>query len=145
MSTQEFTDRWRQAVGEIAGVEYMNFASDVGGPGGRGRPVTVELSHRDIDVLEQASKDLANVINTYPRVKDVDDGFQPGKQQLDFTIKPEGKSLGLSANEVARQVRNAFYGAEVLRQQRGRNEIKVMVRLPEVDRSTEQTLNDLMI
>jgi multidrug efflux pump subunit AcrB len=145
MSNTEFTNRWRERVGEVTGVEYMRFASDSGGPGGRGRPLTVELSHRDIDVLHAASKELAAVIATYPRVKDVDDGFQPGKEQLDFTIKPEGKSLGLTAFSVARQVRSAFYGAEALRQQRKRNEIKVMVRLPEEERSSEETINDLMI
>lgn len=145
MSTQEFTDRWRAAVGEIPGVEFMRFASDSGGPGGRGRPLQVELSHRSIDVLERASTELADIVGSYPGVADVDDGFQPGKEQLNFTLKPEGKSLGLTPRDVARQVRNAFYGAEVLRQQRGRNEIKVMVRLPERDRATEQTLRDLQI
>ncbi|MBN1592458.1 MAG: efflux RND transporter permease subunit [Candidatus Coatesbacteria bacterium] len=145
MTTQEFTDRWRETVGEIAGVEYVRFASDFGGPGGHGMPITVELSHRDIGVLERASRELAEIISTYPLVKDVDDGFQPGKQQLDFALKPEGKSLGLTARDVARQVRNAFYGAQVLRQQRGRNEIKIMVRLPESERSTEQTIDDLLL
>ncbi len=145
MSTDEFTNRWRAAVGEVLGVESLRFASDVGGPGGRGRPITVELNHRDMDVLEQASTELAEILRAYPRIKDVDDGFQPGKAQLDFAIKPEGKSLGLSAREVARQVRNAFYGAEVLRQQRGRDEIKVMARLPERERESEQTINELMI
>jgi multidrug efflux pump subunit AcrB len=145
MSTEEFTNRWRDAVGGVIGVENLRFVSDSGGPGGRGRPLTVELSHRDISVLEDASADLAENIGTYPIVKDVDDGFQPGKQQLDFTIKPEGKSLGLSSLDVARQMRSAFYGAEVLRQQRGRNEIKIMVRLPESERSSEQTINNLMI
>lgn len=145
MSTEEFTQRLRRAVGEIPGVEYLRFASDVGGPGGRGRPLTVELSHRDVDVLARASAELAETISTYPLAKDVDDGFQPGKEQLDFVLKSEGKSLGLTARDIARQVRNAFYGAQVLRQQRGRNEIKVMVRLPEVERSTEQTIDDLLI
>ena len=145
MSTEQFTERWRQAVGEVAGVEYLRFASDAGGPGSHERPLAVELSHRDIGVLAQASAELAATIRSYPRVKDVDDGFQPGKEQLDFTIKPEGKSLGLTAREVARQVRNAFYGAEVLRQQRGRNEVKVIVRLPAAERSTEQTVQDLLL
>jgi multidrug efflux pump subunit AcrB len=145
MSTQEFTDRWRERTGEVAGVEYMKFASDFGGPGGRGRPVTVELRHRDVDVLQAAALELAAQLETYPRVSDVDDGFQPGKPQLDVTLRDEGRSLGLSAREVGRQVRDALYGAEVLRQQRGRNEIKVMVRLPEEARSSEQTVRDLLI
>ncbi len=145
MGTEEFTRRWRELVGEISGLEYMRFAADTGGPGGRGRPITVELSHRSMETLEQASKDLAVDVAEYDGVEDVDDGFRPGKQQIDFTLKPEGKSLGLAARDVARQVRNAFYGAEVLRQQRGRNEIKVMVRLPLQDRRSEQMIYDLMI
>ncbi len=107
--------------------------------------MNVQLSHRDMGVLERASKDLAEVMATYPRVKDVDDGFQPGKPQLDFTVTDDGKSLGITADDIARQVRNSFYGAEAVRQQRARNEIKVMVRLPKTDRSTEQTVNDLLI
>jgi len=145
MGTQEFTDRWREAVGEVSGVEYLKFTADAGGPGSHGRVLDVQLSHRDMNVLERASKDLARVVATYPRVKDVDDGFQPGKPQLDFTVTDEGKSLGITAADIARQVRNSFYGAEAVRQQRGRNEIKIMVRLPEADRSTEQTVNDLLI
>ena len=145
MSTEAFTQRWRAAVGEVVGIEYLKFASDAGGPGSRGYPVTIELSHRDVDVLERASTELAATLEGYPRVKDVDDGFQPGKPQLDFTIKAEGKSLGLTARTVARQVRSAFYGAEVLRQQRGRHEIKIRVRLPEAERAYEQTIDELMI
>ncbi|MFW6133097.1 MAG: efflux RND transporter permease subunit [Planctomycetota bacterium] len=145
MGTAEFTRKWRQAVGEVTGVESVRFLADAGGPGGRERPITVELGHPSMDVLEQASRKLAAALETYPRVKDVDDGFQPGKPQRDFTITPEGKSLGLTAREVGRQVRSAFYGAEAIRQQRGRNELKVMVRLPKPERSTEQTVKNLMI
>jgi multidrug efflux pump subunit AcrB len=145
MGTAEFTERWRQATGEVAGTEYLRFSAESGGPGGRGRPIAIELSHRSTKVLEQASAELAEALETYPLVKDVDDGYQPGKQQLDFTVKPEGKSLGLTAREIASQIRNALYGAEVLRQQRGRNEIKVMVRLPETDRNTEQTIHDFLV
>ncbi|MBS3733803.1 MAG: efflux RND transporter permease subunit [Phycisphaerae bacterium] len=145
MGTAEFTRRWREAVGEITGVESVQFISDAGGPGGRERPITIELGHSNMDVLEEVSGKLADVLETYPRVRDVDDGFQPGKRQLDVTVTREGESLGLTAREIGRQVRSAFYGAEAIRQQRGRNELKVMVRLPERERSTEQTVDDLLI
>jgi multidrug efflux pump subunit AcrB len=144
MSTGEFVSLWRKAVGPIPGVKHLSFSSDFGGPG-HGAGLTVELSHRDINVLERASKDLAAALSSYPLAKDVDDGFQLGKQQLDFAIKPEGKSLGLTAKSVARQVRNAFYGSQVLRQQRGRNEIRVMVRLPREERIYEYNLDELML
>jgi len=145
ISNEEFTNRWRNEVGEVVGVEFMKFASDSGGPGGWGRPVTVELNHRNVEVLSKASSELAEILEGYPLVKDVDDGFQPGKPQLDFTLTDEGKSLGLTARDVARQVRAAFQGVEVLRQQRGRHEIKVTVRLPDSERDFEQTVNDLML
>ncbi len=135
----------RAEVGELSGIDTMRFAADSGGPGGRGRPVTVEITHLDMDILEKVSAELAQDIASFAGVEDVDDGFEPGKNQIDFTLKAEGKSLGLTAREVARQVRHALYGAEVLRQQRGRNEIKVMVRLPQKDRASEQMIEDLMI
>ncbi len=103
------------------------------------------MSHRQIDVLEKASAELAEAMGFFPNVSDIDDGFAPGKQQIDFRIKPEGRSLGLRSREVARQIRNAYYGAEVLRQQRGRNEVKVMVRLPREERASEYNLEQMIL
>jgi len=144
MGTAEFSETWRTKSGEIAGVESLIFESDSGGPGA-GSAVTIELTHSDIAVLEQASIQLTDALRAYPMAKDIANGMSLGKQQLDFTLLPEGKSLGLTALSVARQVRNAFYGAEVLRQQRGRNEIKVMVRLPESERVSMQDMYDFLV
>lgn len=144
MSTDDFNERWRKEADEIAGVESILFESDAGGPGS-GSALTIELNHRDIKILELASEQLAATLSAYPMVNDVNDGFSSGKEQLDFSLLPEGKSLGLSVQNVARQIRNAFYGAEVIRQQRGRNEIRIMVRLPETERMSEQNLEKLML
>jgi multidrug efflux pump subunit AcrB len=114
ISTAKLTELWRERVGALAGLEFLKFESDAGGPG-RGAAIAVELSHRRINVLEQASAELGNELGFFPNVKDIDDGFAPGKQQIDFQIKPEGRSLGLRSQEVARQVRYAYYGAEVLK------------------------------
>ena len=144
MGTAEFTEIWRTKSGEIAGVESLIFESDSGGPGS-GSAITVELTHRDTAVLEQASLQLTAALRAYPMVKDIVNGMSLGKQQLDFSLLPEGKSLGFTALSVASQVRDAFLGAEVLRQQRGRNEIKVMVRLPEDERVSMQDLYDFLV
>ena len=144
MSTDDFTEQWRTTSGEIAGIESLIFESDSGGPGS-GSGITIELTHRDITTLEQASLQLANALRAYPVAKDIANSMSLGKQQLDFTLLPEGESLGLTPLSVARQVRNAFYGAEVLRQQRGRNEIKVMLRLAESERVSIQNLYDFLI
>lgn len=144
ISTEQFNQRWRERVGDIVGVDSLLFESDAGGPGS-GSSLTIELNHPDLNMLEKASAQLADALRDYPIVKDIDSGFSPGKQQLDFTLLPEGKNLGLTAQNVARQMRNAFYGAEVLRQQRGRNEIKVMVRLPKDERISERNIENLLI
>jgi len=144
ISTAEVTALWRERVGTLAGLEFLKFESDAGGPG-RGAAITVELSHRRINVLEQASEELAEALGFFPNVADIDDGYSPGKQQIDFQIKPEARSLGLRSQEVARQVRHAYYGAEVLRQQRGRNEIKVKVRLPREERAYEYNLEEMIL
>ena len=145
VSTAEFTERWRKKAGPMVGVDTIRYRSDSGGPGGGTDALTVELSHRDIDVLEKASGDLAGMLGEYSIVSDIDDGFTPGKPQIDFTLKAEGRSLGLTSASVARQVRNSYYGAEAIRQQRGRNEIKIMVRLPEAERQTEYSLESMII
>ena len=125
-------------------MESILFESDAGGPG-RGAAITVELSHKNIDLLENAASEVAAALGFYPNVTDIDDGFAPGKQQVDFQIKPEARSLGLRSKEVARQIRHAYYGAEALRQQRGRNEIKVMVRLPKNERVSEYNLEEMIL
>ena len=144
ISTAEVTRLWRKEVGELPGLESIKFESDAGGPG-RGAAISVELSHRDTRVLEQVGAEIAAALEQYPKVIDVDDGFSPGKQQIDFKIKPEAQSLGLQAADVARQVRQAYYGAEAIRQQRGRNEVKVMVRLPKEERVSEYHLEEMIL
>lgn len=144
LSTLKVTQLWREQTGIIPGIKSVRFESDAGGPG-RGAAISVELSHQQMDMLEKASAELADAFRFYSNVTDIDDGFAPGKPQLDFTIKPEARSLNLEANEVARQVRHAFYGAEALRQQRDRNEVKVMVRFPLEERISEYSLEEMVL
>ena len=98
ISTARLTELWRESVGSLPGLEFLKFESDAGGPGS-GAAISVELSHRRIDVLEKASAELAEALGFFPNVTDIDDGFSPGKQQIDFQIKPEGRSLGLHAGK----------------------------------------------
>ncbi len=144
MGTEEFTRRWRKNVGEIIGAEYVKYRSVGGGPG-HGDVINVELRHSDMDVLKQVSSRVAKQLLHFPIVKDVNDGFQPGKPQFDLQMKPEGKALGLTAEEVGRQIRNAFYGARALRQLRNRNEVDIRVRLPKEERDSEYYLEEFMV
>ncbi|PCJ62967.1 MAG: cobalt-zinc-cadmium resistance protein [Planctomycetota bacterium] len=144
LSTDEFARKWRKRVGEIPGISSLLFESDFGGPG-HGAALSVQLNHSRLEVLEVASKDLAQSLSSFSRLKDIDDGFSEGKDQYDFMVLPQGKALGLTAVDIARQVRNGFFGAEVLRQQRGRNELRIKVRLPENERMTIYDLFNFII
>jgi multidrug efflux pump subunit AcrB len=143
VSAGELTAAWRQRVGTVPGLESLTFDFSIGP--GAGAAINVELSHRDIGTLERAASELAKALGVYTGVSDIDDGFARGKPQLDFRITPEARSVGLTAEELGRQVRDAFYGAEALRQQRGRDEVKVMVRLPERERESQYYLEQLLI
>ena len=142
--TRKLVDAWRNEVGDIPGLVTIKFESDHGGPS-RGASLTVELSHRDHEMLEKAATELAEEIALFPNTTDIDSGFARGKPQLDFSIKPEGLNLGLTARDIARQVRNSFYGAEALRQQRGRNEVKIKIRLPKEERVSEYDVEEFLV
>ncbi len=140
----DFSNRWRKKIGPITGVESLSFDATAGGPRG-GKPVDVQLSHRNIDVLKKAAVELAEKLKAYEGIQDVDDGFADGKAQINFRIRPEARSLGLTATELGRQLRHHFYGSEAIRQQRGRDLVKVMVRLPENERSSEFDIEEMII
>ena len=145
VSTAAFTSKWRANMGPVAGVDSVNFQADRGGPGGGQKGLTVQLSHRDVGTLDAAGEELAAALQNFANIKDVDDGVQLGKMQFDFTVKPEAQALGLDARSIAQQIRHSFYGAEALRQLRGRNEVKTMVRLPESQRASEFDIENLVL
>ncbi len=144
MGTEEFVNRWRKQIGTVPGVKHIRLQADFGGPGA-GPALTIELSHRDVETLEKAAPELAIALSAFPNIKDIDNGYQQGKRQITFKVKPEGESLGLTTLDIAEQVRFAYEGAEAIRQQRGRNEIRVQVRLPEAERVSEYNLDNMII
>ena len=145
ISTGDFNEKWRKNIGKISGIESLVLKKDVGGPGGGKSALTVELSHRDTVMLENAAKELAEHLKTYAITKDIDNGISTGKRQIDFEVLPLGQKMGLSAYDIARQVRYATYGKEALREQYGRNEVKVMIRQVENERNTLSALEEIMI
>jgi multidrug efflux pump subunit AcrB len=143
ISAEAFVSQWKRKLGRLPGVESLLFSFTTGPSSNQ--PINLMISHPETDVLETAATDLAGILSGYAGVRDINDGFSSGKVQLDFRIKPEAQSLGLSAADLARQVRSAFYGAEALRVQRGRDEVKVLVRLPEDERKSQYDIEELII
>ncbi len=143
ITAKQFADAWSEAMPPVAGVESLIFNSSTGP--GAGAAVDVLLSHPDTGVLAEASGRVLQELRRYPDLTDFENTYASGKPQLDFRLLPAAATLGLTSNDVARQIRSAFFGAEALREQRGRNELKVMVRLPEEQRSSEFYLEQLQI
>ncbi|GJM23209.1 MAG: multidrug resistance protein [Planctomycetota bacterium] len=138
-----FASVWREEIGSVAGLESIYFEWEEGPGSGAG--LTVEVSHPDRQVLESAATALAGALAEYRGVTDIKDGFASGKPQVDVSLTGEGLSLGLTPQGVGRQVRQAFFGAEALRLQRGRHEVRVMVRLPPEERRSLAAVEDLII
>jgi len=144
MTANEAIQLWRDQIGDIPGVDQITFEAERG-PGGWRQDISVDLSHSDIDVLEQASQALVRRLKDFDTTRDVNDNYNQGKQQLDVRLLPEGRRLGLTASEVGRQLRDAFYGALAIRQLRGTNEIEVRVKLPKEEREDLHYFEDFIV
>jgi multidrug efflux pump subunit AcrB len=138
----EITARWRALVGDIPGVEALAIKSNLMDFGAN---INVRLAHSNFDTLQAATRKLKEDIAEYPGVINIEDSYSQGKRELSLTLKPEARTLGLTEAELASQVRAAFHGAEALRVQRGRNEVKVMVRYPRSDREALSSLENMYI
>lgn len=143
ISAEQFARLWREKMAGYPGIDTAQVSFETGF--NVGRPVDIELSHPDIDTLEAAARRLAAEMSGYAGVRDVDDGFTAGKPQLDVRLRPEGRAAGLTAAELARAVRSAFFGAEALRVQRGRDEVRAYVRLPAAERNSEHSFEQLIV
>jgi multidrug efflux pump subunit AcrB len=143
ISTQQFVERWRQAIGEIPGAESMVFRYEFGVE--PGSPVDIQLIHEDVATLETAAQRLASEIASYSGLRDIDSGVTKGKEQLDFRLTDVAVAQGLTEMDLARQVRASFFGSESLRQQRGRDEVRVYVRLPREERESLYHVDNLII
>jgi len=139
----EFAEAWRKHMPAVAGMESIKFSS-ASGPGA-GAAVAVQLSHPNTEVLAEASAEMTEAVRAYPTLKNVTNEYSAGKPRLDYHLRPQARVLGLSGNAVAGQLRSAFYGAEAIREQRGRNELRVMVRLPKAQRESEADLARFML
>jgi len=133
----DISNHWRERVGEIPGIENLTFTSNLIHLGAN---IDVQLAHEDFQILDEAAERLKAAIATYPGTGDISDNYTLGKKEIKVRLKPEARTLGLTEEGLGRQLRGAFYGSEALRLQRGRNEVKVVVRYPTENR---QNLYDL--
>jgi multidrug efflux pump subunit AcrB len=142
ISSASLTREWRKRVGTIADAESISFKSEIHSAG---NPVEVHLSLDDHALLADAAEELKSELEGFSGVFDISDSYLPGKMEMQLELKPSAQGLGLKLSDLARQVRHAFYGAEAMRFQRDKNEVKVLVRYPDDERKSLGNLEEMRI
>jgi len=142
ISAEEIGALWREKTGIIPDAVELTFSSALFSSG---EPINVQLTGPDLGHLTEAALRLRAKLAEYPGVFDIADTFREGKQEIKLGIKPAAETLGLSLQDLARQVRQGFYGEEAQRIQRGRDDVRVMVRYPEAERRSLADLENMRI
>lgn len=139
----EFERAWRDAVGDAAGVKDLRFMSTTGAGGDAA--ISFRLVGSNYHNLEAAARELENKLAEYDGVYDIRTSNSAGNQEIELQLKPGAETLGITLQDLGRQVRQAFYGEEAQRIQRGKDEIKVMVRYPKQERQSITNLENMRI
>jgi len=141
VKVDDFVREWRRRIGDLglARLDFIVREGDVP------YDIVLNLGAADPTVLQRAGAELKSRLSAYPGVYDVLDSNIPGKPELRLSLKPLGDKLGLQLADLAEQVRHAYYGVEAQRFQRGRNDVRIMVRLPAEQRRSLDDLYQLPI
>jgi multidrug efflux pump subunit AcrB len=142
VSTTEYANRWRELTGTIPDAIEQSFDASAFGAGDA---IDIELYGKDFDELRTAAAELRSALESYNGVLDITDTFRAGKQEVQLKLLPQARSLGLTQQDLGSQVRQAFYGYEAQRIQRGKDDIRVMVRYPEQHRRSLGDLEQMRI
>ncbi|KZN61487.1 efflux RND transporter permease subunit [Pseudoalteromonas luteoviolacea] len=142
IDSRQLVKEWRTLIGVIPGAESLTFRAEIGRSSD---PIDVQMTGTSLEVLKDAAEKVKAQLATFPTVFDITDSLSDGKEELQIELTEQGKALGLTRTDVSRQIRSAFFGAQVQRIQRGRDDVRVMVRLPLAERSNLATLNTLLI
>lgn len=145
VNSQAIVEKWRELAPEFPGAESVTFGAPRMGPGGTPIEFKLLAESKYVDELEQAVEETKAQLKTYPGIFDVADDSTPGKWEYQMSVKPRAQSMGVSLRDIGETVRSSYYGAEVMRLQRGRHEVKLMVRYPESDRRSLAQFNDLQV
>ena len=142
MSAKEISKIWRELTGSIPGVKQLTFDSDLFSTGA---PIEIKLSSINREDLKAVTAVLKDRLQTYAGVFDIKDSFSAGKDEIKLKLRPEAQNYGITMSSLARQVRQAFYGDEIQRIQRGRDEVKVFLRYPKSERISLNNLEQMNV
>lgn len=142
IGSRELASEWRDLIGIIPGAESLTFRAEIGRSSD---PIDVQLTATSLTTLQEVADHVKVRLATYPTVFDIADSMSDGKEELQIELTEQGLALGLNRVDVSQQVRNSFFGAQAQRIQRGRDDVRVMVRLPIEERRSVADLKDILI
>jgi len=142
ISSQKLVREWRKLIGVIPGAETLSFRAELGRSSD---PINVRLTATSLTTLQEVADKVKQRLSTYPAIFDIADSLSDGKQELQIELTKQGLALGLTRVDISRQVRSAYFGAQVQRIQRGRDDVRVMVRLPYNERNSIAQLKEMLI
>jgi multidrug efflux pump subunit AcrB len=140
--TSEVASRWRELTGPVPDAVELLFSSSLFSIG---EAVNIQLQGPNVAELQRAAERLEAELTSYPGVIDIADSFRAGKKEIKLSILATAEMLGLTQRDLARQVRQAFYGEEAQRIQRGRDDVRVMVRYPIEERRSLGNLESMRL
>ena len=142
ISAAEISSELRRRLSDTPGAESITIIANLVRFGAN---IDIRLAHEDFNVLSQAKERIKKALAQYDGTGDISDNFTRGKREIKLKLKPEARTLGITETDLGRQIRGAFYGVEALRLQRGRNEVRVMVRYPEEERRSIGDLESMRL
>jgi multidrug efflux pump subunit AcrB len=138
----EIAARWRELIGDLGQVESFNLDYTIND---RGKPISLVLSASSVQDLREVAAELRQTLESYPGVYNINDTLESPREEIVLGLKPAAENLSVTLADLARQVREAFYGAEAQRIPRSREDVRVMVRYPEQERLSVENLSEMRV
>jgi len=142
IGSAQLVREWRALIGPIPGAESITFRAEIGRSSD---PIHVQLKANSMETLKEITDKVKLRLATYPTVFDIEDSLSDGKEELQIELTEQGKALGLTRVGISKEVRSSFFGSQVQRIQRGRDDVRVMVRLPLSERRTTSDLENILV
>jgi len=142
IGSAQLVREWRALIGPIPGAESITFRAEIGRSSD---PINVQLKGSSLETLKEITDKVKVRLATYPTVFDIEDSLSDGKEELQIELTEQGKALGLTRVSISKEVRSSFFGSQVQRIQRGRDDVRVMVRLPLDERRTTADLENILV
>ena len=142
VTSRELVREWRNLIGPIPGAESITFRAEIGRSSD---PIHVQFKASSLDTLKEITDKVKVHLASYPTLFDIEDSLSNGKEELKIELTEQGKALGLTRVSISNQVRRSFFGSQAQRVQRGRDDVRVMVRLPLNERRTIADLEDILV